>query len=71
MTPLADRFPDPYYMAQASDLARTRQASQIQDIRRRLGVNTSPFVARVLAELTELENDIPKMRYPFEDPPKK
>lgn len=57
-------------MAQVSDFARMTQTSQILMVRRRLGVSTSPFVERVLSDLTAIENNIPKMRYPFEDPPK-
>jgi hypothetical protein len=69
---LANTFsfsPDPAYMAQVSDYARSVQRTQIETIRNRLSVNTSPLAQRILNDLTDLRNEIPKMRYPFEDPP--
>ncbi|PSN68682.1 hypothetical protein BS50DRAFT_586122 [Corynespora cassiicola Philippines] len=59
----------PTYMAQVSDHARSTQTLLVQMIRKRLGVNTNSFISSILSSLTKMENDIPKMGYPFEDKP--
>jgi hypothetical protein len=58
---------DPYYFQQVSEFARTYVADQIRYIRSQFSASTSPYRESVLRELLEIENQIPKMRYPFED----
>lgn len=57
---------DPYYFAQVSEFARTYVADQIRYIRTQFQASNSPYRESVLAELLELENAIPDMKYAFE-----
>lgn len=64
---LADNYSDPHYFSQVSDFARTWATEHIREVRE--GFQASPVQYRqsVLRDLSELEDRIPDMRYPFED----
>lgn len=57
---------DPYYFQQVSEFARTWVADRIRFARARFQATNSPFRESVLAELLEIENAIPDMKYAFE-----
>ena len=58
---------DPYYFAQVSEFARTFMADQIRYARNAFQAQHTPYRDYVLAELKELEDKIPDLKYAFED----
>lgn len=58
----------PYYFEQVSEFARTWAGDQITYIREQYQANPGAFDrASVLKRLTEIENDIPNWKYPWEE----
>ncbi|KAL5330730.1 hypothetical protein ACEPPN_000250 [Leptodophora sp. 'Broadleaf-Isolate-01'] len=58
---------DPYYFGQVSQFSRTWVADQIRYIRLQFQASTSPYRDSVLKDLLDIENQIPNMKYAFED----
>jgi hypothetical protein len=58
---------DPYYFGQVSQFARTYIAAEIRYIREQFRNSQSRFRDSVLQGLLEIENEIPNMKYSFED----
>jgi hypothetical protein len=59
----------PYYMAQVSEYQREVVTNQTFAIRTAFQNSTSTQRQTVLAAINDIENSIPNMIYPFEDPP--
>ena len=57
----------PYYFQQVSEFARIYVANQIRVIRQAFAAQDSTYRDSVLTELLEIENQIPNMKYAFED----
>jgi hypothetical protein len=59
----------PHYMAQVSQYQREVVTNQTQAIRTAFSASTSNQRQTVLDTITVIEDNIPNMIYPFEDPP--
>lgn len=57
---------DPYYFEQVSVFARNWPQDRIRQVRRELSAS-NPFRESVMRDLLELENEIPNMKYSWED----
>lgn len=60
-------LPDPYYFEQVSEHSRNWLRGRIAYVRRQFAASNSPFRESVERDLLELENEIPNMKYPWED----
>jgi len=58
---------DPHYFRDVSEFARTYMADRIRYVRNAYRSGSSPFRDYVLAEIKRIEDQIPKMKYAFED----
>ncbi len=59
-------FTDPHYFMQVSEFARTYMADQIRYARNAFEAADTPYRESVLAQLKELEDKIPGLKYAFE-----
>lgn len=57
----------PYYFGQVSEFALTWVSDHIAYVREQFEATDSPSRDYVLAELKEIENEIPRMKYAWED----
>lgn len=64
---ISNRCSDPYYFEQVSEFARNWLQNRIRQVRRELSASNVPFRESVMRDLLALENEIPNMKYPWED----
>jgi hypothetical protein len=60
-------YTDPFYFGQVSQFASTYIVAEIRYIREQFRNSESPFRDSVLQGLLEIGNEIPNMKYLFED----
>ena len=63
----ANSYQDINYFSLVSTHARTWAAEHIREVREGFQASRNSQRESILKELTEIENRIPDMRYPFED----